>query len=191
MWMRETSSCARRRRGRARASARPLPPPGGDLAPGRWRRGFTLVELALVISILGIVAAIAAPRFFTRTAFEEPFFVQDVLSGLRYAQKLAVASGCDVQVSFTPAGSYTLLQRTACRAGAFAQAVPHPGTGEPAYTGAAPAGTVLASTVDPIIFDALGRARNGGLVVSDASVTVGATVLSVVGDTGFSFDPAS
>jgi MSHA pilin protein MshC len=149
------------------------------------------VELALVIAILGILAGIAAPRFFALRSFEEPFFAQDMLSSLRYAQKLAVASGCDVQVSFAPAGSYALSQRAGCRVGVFSQPVPHPGSGAAVYAGTAPAGTALASTVDPLIFDALGRARDGGLAVTDATVTVGATAISVVGETGFSFDPAS
>ena len=54
-----------------------------------------------------------------------------------------------------------------------------------------PAGTALASSVDPIIFDALGRARDATLAVSDATVSVGGTSITVVGETGFAFDPAS
>jgi MSHA pilin protein MshC len=164
---------------------------GAALGTARVRAGVTLVELALGIAIMGILAAVAAPRFFSKPAFEEAFFVQDVVAALRYAQKLAVASGCDVRVSFTPPGGYALAQMQACRAGPFSQPVANPGTGEPSYSNQAPAGTALASSVDPLIFDALGRARDAALAVSDATVTVGGTTLTVVGETGFAFDPAS
>lgn len=33
-------------------------------APGKNRRGFTLVELTVVILIIGVIATIAAPKFF-------------------------------------------------------------------------------------------------------------------------------
>ena len=80
----------------------------------RAAAGVTLVELVLVVSLLGILAAVATPRFFSTTAFRGQFFAQDVAGALRYAQKLAVASGCDVEVTLG-AGGYVLRQRAACR----------------------------------------------------------------------------
>lgn len=154
------------------------------------RSGVTLVELTTVLVIFGILAASAAPRFFSQSAFRESFFFQDVLAALRYAQKLAVASGCDVQVTVS-ASDYSLAQRASCRTGAFDQAVANPGTGESSYTNQAPAGTSLASSVSPIIFDALGRALDASLTVADATVTVGARSIDVVGETGFALDPSS
>ncbi len=151
--------------------------------------GFTLVELVIVLTILGILFAVGAPRFFSRSEFHERFFFQDSLAALRYAQKLAVASGCEVQVTFT-ASDYALAQRASCQAGAFSQAVPNPGTGEPTYTEQAPSGTALASSVNPMVFDGLGRALDASLTVADATVTVGAHSISVVGETGFVFDPS-
>lgn len=161
----------------------------GSGARLRRAAGFTLVELVLALVILGILAAVGMPRFFSRKDFHERFFGDDVLGALRHAQKLAVASGCEVQVTIG-GGSYALAQRTACRSGAFGVAVANPGTGA-SYTGQAPAGTALASSTSPIVFDALGRARDGSLAVTDASVTVGPRTLQVVGETGFVFDPAS
>ena len=149
----------------------------------------TLIEVTLVLVILGILAAVAVPRFFSRSGFHERFFFQDSLAALRYAQKLAVASGCEVQVTIA-AGTYTLTQRQNCRSGAFNQPVPNPGTGEATYTNQAPPGTALASSVNPIVFDGLGRALDASLTVTDATVTVGAGAIDVVGETGFVFDPS-
>ena len=151
--------------------------------------GVTIVELVIVLVILGILSAVAAPRFFSRSGFHERFFFQDSLAALRYAQKLAVASGCEVQVTFS-ASDYALAQRASCQSGAFSQAVPNPGTGGASYTNQAPSGTALASSVNPIIFDGLGRALNASLTAADATVTVGAQSINVTGETGFVFDPS-
>ncbi|EXF45535.1 fimbrial protein pilin [Pseudomonas sp. BAY1663] len=61
------------------------------------QRGFTIVELIMVIVILGIISAVAVPRFFDRKVFDERFYFEEILSAVRYAQKLAVASGCPVR----------------------------------------------------------------------------------------------
>jgi MSHA pilin protein MshC len=151
-------------------------------------RGVTLVEMTLVLVILGILCAVGAPRFFSRSSFHERFFFDDSLAALRYAQKLAVASGCEVRVTIS-ADEYLLEQRASCRTGAFAAPVANPGTGEASYTRQAPSGITLASSVNPIIFDSLGRALDASLAVADATVTVGSRSIEVVGETGFVFDP--
>ncbi len=61
-------------------------------------RGFTLVELIMLIVIMGILAAVVGPRFFDRHAFDERFYFEEALSAVRYAQKLAVASGCSIEI---------------------------------------------------------------------------------------------
>jgi len=68
------------------------------------QRGFTIVELIMVIVILGIISAVAVPRFFDRKVFDERFYFEETLSAVRYAQKLAVASGCLVRVTVDNSG---------------------------------------------------------------------------------------
>ena len=60
--------------------------------------GFTLFELIIVMLVVGILAAFAAPRL-NLTTFRETGFLQQATAAIRYAQKQAVASGCTVNVS--------------------------------------------------------------------------------------------
>ncbi|MCP3663022.1 MAG: prepilin-type N-terminal cleavage/methylation domain-containing protein [Gammaproteobacteria bacterium] len=75
--------------------------------------GFTLVELVLTITILGILAAVSLPKFFNQNTFEERFFYDDLISATRYAQRLAIASGCSVSLSISGSG-FSLLQDSNC-----------------------------------------------------------------------------
>lgn len=61
--------------------------------------GFTLVELVLVLILVGIMAFVALPRFADVGAFNQRGAFDEVRSAVRYAQKLAVASGCPVTVT--------------------------------------------------------------------------------------------
>jgi len=75
--------------------------------------GFTIVELVLVIAIIAFLAAVAGPRLLAIGAMKADLSQSEVLAALRYAQRLAVATGCGVQVQLT-ASSYTLTQQTGC-----------------------------------------------------------------------------
>lgn len=161
---------------------------GFDPKEPRSQQGFTLTELVLALVILGLLAGVAAPRFFEGRMFDERLARDEVAAALRYGQKLALATTCEVRVRVTTS-SWTLEQRASCSSGSFVQAVFHPGTGSPGYTGSMPTGVSLASTISPLHFDARGRATNAAGVVSDAAFTIGSRSLDVVGATGLVRSP--
>ncbi len=65
------------------------------------QRGFTLIELIMVIFMLGVLAMFAAPRIFYSNDFNTHGFHDETLSLLRYAQKAAIAQRRVACVTFT------------------------------------------------------------------------------------------
>lgn len=137
-----------------------------------------------MIAIIGVLAAVAGPRFISIGAMKADLFQSEVLAALRYAQRLAVATGCGVQVQLT-GSSYTLTQQTGCAGTSWTQSVVDPSTNGTSYVRSAPTGVALSSTVNPLRFDPLGRATNTAGAVSSATVAVGARTISVVGESGY------
>ncbi len=148
------------------------------------RGGFTITELVVLISIIGILSVTAAPRFLDATSKDTRFHHRETLGALRYARKLAVASHCPVQFDFTSSG-YVLLQRASCDSGAWSQAVFDPASGASGYTGDRPSGVTVSSTLDPVYFDELGRVVNAGDVPTDVTVSIGGLSISALGESGY------
>jgi len=147
--------------------------------------GFTLIEVIMVIIMLGIVSITALPKFFQKNTFAERAFFADTLNALRYAQKLAVATGCKVKVSFS-SDSYSLTRKgdtssTLCppSGSIYSLAVPHPSSGANSYSGSE-SGITLTASVSSIIFNPLGTAS------TDATLIVGGVrTIKVIAKTGF------
>jgi MSHA pilin protein MshC len=113
-------------------------------------RGFTMVELILVMVIAGILAAVAVPRMIGRSGFDTRGFADQLAATVRFAQKLAVAQRTEVFVRLT------VSDATLCYDAACATPAPGPG-GEKPYTVSAPGGVAIASPVAVLGFDAGGR----------------------------------
>jgi MSHA pilin protein MshC len=143
----------------------------------RCERGFTLVEMLMVIVIIGTLAAVVGPRFFDRQVFDERLFFEESLGAVRYGQKLAVASGCRIRARVDAAG-YALSYASACGGVAAGAAVGHPSGGGYA------AGNSQAVTVTPaldVTFDSLGAASGA----ANSTTFGGAFTLNVHPATGF------
>ena len=54
-------------------------------------RGFTMIELIVVIIILVILCGVAAPRFFEAAPYQRRAASDEILTMLRYAQKYAIS----------------------------------------------------------------------------------------------------
>lgn len=153
----------------------------------RATRGVTLLELIAVLIMLSAIAVVALGRLDSTGGFAARAFAQDVRAALRFAQKFAVASGCQVQVNIVDASdSYDLQLRADAlgaavnclgASGVFAgNPLRNPQTGA-AFAATAPAGVDVGGSLS-VVFDAGGRSAAGG------AVNIGGDAVSVVAPLG-------
>jgi len=150
----------------------------------RAARGFTLIEAVMVIVILGVLAVMAVPRFLGRSAFDERGYLDELKAATRHAQRLAIATGCDVRVSIDPGGYALETRGGGCTSGAFSVAVDHPAK-PGAFSAPPPASVSIGATVS-FHFDKIGRPRDAGgtLLGAAVQVPVGGYQLTVEPETG-------
>ena len=135
--------------------------------------GFSLIELLTVVLLLGILGIVALGRLTDQNQVAARGFFDDTVNAVRFAQKLALSSGCDVRV-ITTASSYQLRQSSTCIADDFSNPVINPANRGNNYQNVdIPAGFSL--TAGNITFDARGR-REGA--TSDFNLSDGSTTYS-------------
>jgi len=150
-------------------------------APGS--KGFSLVELVVVMSIAAVLSATIAPRFFTQLTFDERGYADQLAAALRSTQKAAVVSGCAARLTLG-AGSYVATQQAAsgnaCLASDTTWSTALLGADGDPIQGTAPGG-VAASPVGVFQFDAQGRLSSSPAT----SVTVGGHAISIDARSGY------
>ena len=139
------------------------------------QRGFTLVELILVMVVIGILAAVVGPRFFSREVFDERVYFEQALAAVRHAQKEAVASGCPIRVELDSAG-YRLVHDAACGGLAAESPVADPAGGD--YRADNPRNVAVSSPLK-VTFNAHGGTSR------QYSTTLGGAFVMTVHETGF------
>ena len=149
-------------------------------------QGFSLVELITVFILVSIVSVSMLARL-NLSPFATAGFDQELRSAIRFAQKFAIMSGCDVQVNISAAtDSYAMdlrndavLNPEDCltAVGAFGTPLPRPIGG--VFAGIAPSGVVVDNNL-LFVFDLRGRPSTGGSVgLNTGSITI--TVEPVTG----------
>lgn len=143
-------------------------------------RGFTMVELVLVLTIAGVLAAVAVPRMVDRTAFQTHGSAAELRTALRYAQNLAMAKRLEVCVTTTPTPDLRLSFSLTAGGPCNQPVLRADGGGN--YVVTLPAGIPLTSIPANFRFDAQGRP------IPNAAVTlnVGGTMpVIVTRETGY------
>lgn len=90
------------------------------------RRGFTLIEVVMVIVIVGILTAIAIPRFQAFYAVKLDGAAKKVISDIRYVQQIAIANHTSTRIVFDPVTERYRAEEESPRGSNFWRAISSP-----------------------------------------------------------------
>ncbi len=139
-------------------------------------RGYTMVEMIVVMLVMAVLAAVAAPRLTDRSALQERGFRDQLKSMIDYSRKLATVQQREVCVLL----GATQVSVVYVAGGACAPALPvaEPGGNTP-FVAAVPAGVALGGS-NPLRFNARGQPVPN----VPATVSVGTLALNISRETG-------
>lgn len=151
------------------------------------QRGFTLIELILVIVMLGILAVYAVPRMFNSSDFNARGFSDETLAMLRYAQKTAIAQRRTVCVAFGASTATLRIASTSAVSTCDTNLVGPKGDSPGTIT--AKTGVTYSPTPAGLGFDGLGQTLSsaGAVLGAARSIQVGgaANTITVEAATGY------
>jgi len=104
--------------------------------------GFSLIELVAVLVLLAILGVAALGRLGGMDGYQSLGFFNETVNGLRYAQKLAMATGCRVQARITGSG-WQLYQGDSCNSDNYSLPVSDPAKRDQPYARSVPAGLAI------------------------------------------------
>jgi MSHA pilin protein MshC len=153
------------------------------------QRGFTLIELIMVIVLLGVLAVFAAPRIFNSDDFNARGFHDETLALLRYAQKTAIAQRRTVCVVFSGTTSASLRIASAAATPTCNTDLRGP-RGDSPGTITAKGAVAYSAAPTSFHFDGLGQPVNaaGALVATQNIQINNATNVVVEAGTGYVHD---
>ena len=138
------------------------------------KKGFTLVELVVVIAILGILAGIAIPRFMDATASARG---AKIVADMRTIESA-------VSMNYAKTGKYTITTGTAPSTTEVALTLPNLVTaGYLASVPVPPSGKAIIPETNKVVQDPTAYSVDGTTGVVSVNGTGGGTLASLVGNT--------
>ena len=149
-------------------------------------RGFTLIELIMVMVVVGTLAVFAAPRIFDVDVFKSRGFADQVQATLRYAQKEAIAQHRNVCVAMTASDITLTIASVSGAASACDTNLVIPGQAANKISTPSAAITLTPATAS-FNFDALGKPSVA--VANTVAISGASNNIVVEAETGYVHSP--